>query len=205
MASKKELDYSKRNIEHRKKILLDRFVQLGYTFLDAGCGAGSYLDLFRKRNGYVVGLDIKRELCILSKKSNFDVVNGDIDYLPFKNESFDLVWASEVIEHVCSLAVFGELERVAREWIIATMPNPSGPNYRTDPSHRLSYTMSSLSTYLKNRKKWRYYIHGLGIEWPSAPKWLRIPISFKTLSFYFMFNLPWLAPTIGVIGHRLTY
>ncbi|MFQ5821146.1 MAG: glycosyltransferase [Candidatus Heimdallarchaeota archaeon] len=198
------IDYSKRFVEDRKKVLLDRFLTSGcHSVLDLGCGAGIYLPLLAKRGKYVVGLDLSRELCKLPKKLGFNVVRGDGMYLPFKNDAFDVIWASEIIEHLPALAVFDELERVAKKWIIATMPNPYGPNYRADSSHRLYYTMSSLKAYLKTRSDWNYKAVGLGIEWPAAPRGIKLPKFVKLLTFYLTFHMPWLAPTFCVIGHKI--
>jgi len=65
--------------------------------LDIGCGKpcefmndGSFLNYI----GYGIGIDIKK--CEGVKK----VVRGDVQNLPFKNESFDIIVAMEVLEHV---------------------------------------------------------------------------------------------------------
>jgi hypothetical protein len=122
--------------------------------------------------------------------------------LPFKNAAFDVVWASEILEHLSSLASFDELERVAKKWIIATLPNPSSPHYKDDPTHILKFSIYSLKNYLGYRKNWNYAVRGLGVEWPAAPFGLKVPRGIKILTFYFTFYLPWFAPTLGVIGTR---
>jgi glycosyltransferase involved in cell wall biosynthesis len=198
----KSVDYTKRHLEDRKIRLINHFLPSGpYRFLDLGCGTGIYLPLLSER-GEAVGLDFSPKLCKLSKKRGFDVVMGDGMHLPFKNEAVHGIWASEILEHLSSLLVFEELERVATRCIIATIPNPFSSNYRADSSHKLRYTIFSLKAYFETRKNWKYRIVGLGMEWPSAPKGMKLPKIFKLLTFYLTFGMPWLAPTICIMGYK---
>lgn len=53
-------------------------------------------------------------------------VLAGIDNLPFGNRTFDLVVASEVLEHIPPPVLasgVGEMQRVARTWILLTVPN----------------------------------------------------------------------------------
>jgi glycosyltransferase involved in cell wall biosynthesis len=196
------VDYTKRHLEDRKIYLINHFLPSGpHRFLDLGCGTGVYLSHLSEK-GEVVGLDLSPKLCKLSKKLGFDIIIGDGMHLPFKNEAFYGIWASEILEHLSSLVVFEELERVTARRIIATIPNPFSFNYRADSSHKLRYTISSLKVYLKTRRNWRYNIVGLGIEWPSAPKGMKLPRFFKLLTFCLTFGMPWLAPTICIMGYK---
>ena len=68
--------------------------------LDVGCGPGGNI-LFLKKFGKVTGLDTSKEaLSFASTQGFFNIVQGDGDKLPFGNESFDLVSALDVIEHM---------------------------------------------------------------------------------------------------------
>jgi len=59
------------------------------------------------------------------------VVNGDAKNLGFKNDIFDLVISSAVIEHVGNIqnqiTMLRELVRVSRKWIVITTPNRCHP------------------------------------------------------------------------------
>ena len=198
---KQKIDYSKRGVEDRKKKLLDVFLDSGYEgILDLGCGAANFSSLLSKKGSFVVGLDFSWDLCKLTKKHGFEVVRGDAMSLPFRNGAFDVVWASEIVEHLPSLNLFDELERVGGKWILATVPNPKSSNYRADPTHILKFSIPSLKTFLSGRKNWCFVVRGIGVEWPSAPFGIKVPRVVRILSFYFMLYLPWISPTLGIIG-----
>lgn len=96
--------------------------QLKGSILDFGCGQKPYKSLFTNATEYV-GVDIENEAHIHDKE--------DIDYfydgktLPFEDESFDNVFASEVLEHVFNYEeIMPELYRVLKPngKILITVP-----------------------------------------------------------------------------------
>lgn len=83
--------------------------------LDAGCGNGNYvIDEYRKQIKKAVGIDISKE----SVKKNIcldEIVIGNLEKMPFKNNSFDAVLSLWVIEHLKNPAkVFSEVFRVLK-------------------------------------------------------------------------------------------
>lgn len=70
--------------------------------LDVGCGTGGYC-IFLKKKGYnIKGIDIDSKK--LSEGLHFDsfcnISYGSATKIPFKNEKFDLVLITEVMEHI---------------------------------------------------------------------------------------------------------
>ena len=96
----------------------------GFT-LDAGCGSGHFVQVFRN----VIGLDIdirKLRYLKLVKRIRNPLVLGSAEYLPFKDEIFEQVMCSEVIEHISeSDKIFKEFCRVLKPSgkLILTTPN----------------------------------------------------------------------------------
>ena len=84
----------------RRKIVLSAMKGIeAKNILDVGCGTGGNLTLF---NGFVVGLDISSQALELAQKRKPDAVlcRGEAENLPFKDESFDLVLALDLLEHL---------------------------------------------------------------------------------------------------------
>lgn len=75
--------------------------------LDAGCGTGVCSLALSERGGSVMGLDISRESINtarllsdkLQQKDNLEFIQGDLLGLPFRNDSFDLVFSWGAIHH----------------------------------------------------------------------------------------------------------
>lgn len=97
--------------------LVERFTDDGEKVLDAGCGPGElelYLDSERFK---VTGLDLSADYLGYAKERTPDVryVQGNIEQLPFEDESFDTAVACDVLEHVLHLDdTIREMLRVLR-------------------------------------------------------------------------------------------
>ena len=79
----------------------------GEDGLDIGCGAGGMLIQLSSNFSHVVGIDVSFESLIISKKlleeysiKNVQLICCETEFLPFCETSFDIISASNVIEHV---------------------------------------------------------------------------------------------------------
>jgi len=93
----------------------------GISLLDVGCGPGTITaDLAgRVAPGRVIGID--RESAVIEKAAgpeapgNLEFVTGDAYALPFADESFDVVHAHQVLQHLTDpVAALAEMRRVLR-------------------------------------------------------------------------------------------
>lgn len=106
--------------EQRRLETLVRLLRLraGERVLDAGCGSGWLADRCRDKGAVVAAMDIGFTGVYGAKQrfpsvASFEV--GDLYHLPFKNEQFDVVILSEVVEHLEDIAAaFAEAARVLR-------------------------------------------------------------------------------------------
>lgn len=97
--------------------------------LDIGCGPGIHLKEYIKRGAEGFGVDISKEMIKLAKKycpeGNFKV--SSIYNLEFEDNSFDILTASFVLDHVKDLEkVVTEVKRVLKEdgLFIFSIPHP---------------------------------------------------------------------------------
>lgn len=99
----------------------------GGRLLDLGCGDGVALRRFRRSAaGFeLVGADIS--LVALRKARaavpGVDLVLCDANHLPFRADAFDVIFCTEVLEHVLEpAAVVSELGRVSGDSLVLTTP-----------------------------------------------------------------------------------
>lgn len=94
--------------------------QTGKRLLDLGCGDGFWSEKFKKLNFQVISVDKD-----VFGYSNTQKVNLE-NLLPFPDNSFDIVWSAEVIEHIDNAKqIISEIHRVLKPdgTIVATVPN----------------------------------------------------------------------------------
>jgi ubiquinone/menaquinone biosynthesis C-methylase UbiE len=79
--------------------------------LDAGCGTGALLDcLERRSDAEVYGLDFSGQaLAYTRQRGHNHLVQADLTRLPFRDDTFDVITALDVVEHI------REDERALRE------------------------------------------------------------------------------------------
>ncbi len=107
--------------ESRKKpwgftnIFFNKYCNENSVILDSGCGNGRE---FLSKN--VIGLDYSLNLLLdAKKKPSIGLIRGNINYLPFKRKSFDIIMSIAVIHHLCTherrLKCLLEMRRVLKD------------------------------------------------------------------------------------------
>lgn len=95
-----------------------------------GCGVGMYLARLAEEARLAVGLDIELERTQEARRKTPQVVNGAGEFLPFADETFDLVLSHEVLEHVQDdRLAMQEIARVLRRGgrLVLFVPNRGYP------------------------------------------------------------------------------
>ena len=113
--------------------LIDAFVNLGKLppgsrVVDLGCGSGIFTNVLQRRGYRCTGIDISPKLITIAKAKfpKVEFIEGDVEHLPFPDNSFDGVLLSGLVHHFpdpshCASEVF----RVLR---------PGGTFFAFDPN-----------------------------------------------------------------------
>jgi SAM-dependent methyltransferase len=108
--------WSRAEADFRAKITDALQPQTSARLLDAGCDDGAWTDVVRRKLGVppnrVSGLELVPQRVELARARGFDVRTADLDESwPFEDDTFDIVHANQVIEHVSRVDHFVEETR----------------------------------------------------------------------------------------------
>ncbi|OGH42339.1 MAG: hypothetical protein A3H79_01135 [Candidatus Levybacteria bacterium RIFCSPLOWO2_02_FULL_36_8b] len=139
------------------------------SILDAGCGEGFTIDKL-KENGIgkkIEGVEYSKDAILLGKKlfPNLIIKQGSTYELPYKDNSFNLVICTEVLEHLEKPSeALKEILRVSGKYLIISVPNEPlfmlsnllrGKNlsrFGNDVGHINHWSPLSLKRYLTQNK-----------------------------------------------------
>lgn len=112
------------------------------SILDVGCGNGRYMTHFSRKSCLVVGIDINKDILIKTRNGK-NLVVADAHFLPFRDSYFELVFSTDVIEHLINpLHALSEMYRVSKDRIYVCTPNKLCP-----------VDMSKVASWLGNHKR----------------------------------------------------
>jgi 2-polyprenyl-3-methyl-5-hydroxy-6-metoxy-1,4-benzoquinol methylase len=106
------------------------------TILDLGSGMGGLMVRLQQEGCKILGLDYCFDYCIITKLRGMryglrpNVINGIAERIPLKDQSVDVIFCYEVIEHVFDpMAMLREIRRVIKPSgvVFITVPNRWSP------------------------------------------------------------------------------
>jgi len=165
----------------RHSIVLD-YIKTNYRIenvLDIGSGYGELLESIDRKFDDVVKYSLDRDSELLETTERFvDVhsVQADAQHLPFKSESFDLVTALGVIEHVDNPTQFvREVHRVSSGQAVFLTPNIGRPN-------RLVAAMldKSVNEFEGHKQGWDYH---LLVKFLESNGWIVDDVEIRYVDF----------------------
>jgi|SRR3989304_8897977 len=127
-----------RNVRHPAMKLLGKIIRSSLRILDLGCGEGTRLNYLCKNPDSCVGVDISSKAVEIAKKkyARISFLNANLEKLPLKDESFDLVYSAFVLEHLDQPErVINEAVRVLKKGgrMLLVAPNYGSPNRASPP------------------------------------------------------------------------
>src|SRR5215210_6875504 len=164
----------------RRRALLLGDLRPGERVLDLGCGAGRFVAALRAAGADAVGVELAEGAL---ERARRNVPGADLravaddGAIPLEDQSVDLVWCSEVLEHVPDTAgLLSEIRRVLRTGgrLLATTPSHDLPrralialarfDARFDPlgQHVRFYSRRSLAQVLDAFAFEAVHISGIG-------------------------------------------
>ncbi len=177
--------------------------------LDVGCGTGRLVKFLNQAGFAATGCDSQKKALKIAKKINNSkvIIEASATKLPFGNNSFDLVTAISVIEHLTRDEVsqfIAEAARVLKTggFIFLITPNFASPirviqgknwfGYR-DPTHITFFTPGSLSRILKSHRfskiKFNFKIaYQPSFDWEFPPIFSKFPKILKYFLIYLFFS-----------------
>lgn len=117
--------------------LIDAFARLtglkrGARVADLGCGSGAFTEMLRQQGYSAVGVDISPKLIAVgrAKYPGLELIEGDVEHLPFPAESLDGILLSGLVHHLpdpslCAAEAYRVLKRGGR--FMAFDPNRMNP------------------------------------------------------------------------------
>ena len=115
-----DLQYGQEQMMKMKFALKNLHLKPKSLVLDVGCGTGLLFDYLSSKVGFLVGIDISKNILReakrkLDSKNNVFLIQADADYLPFRNGIFDVVFAITLLQNMPSPSItLKEMRRVAR-------------------------------------------------------------------------------------------
>jgi 2-polyprenyl-3-methyl-5-hydroxy-6-metoxy-1,4-benzoquinol methylase len=150
-------------IKTRVKEIVEEFepYRLSNRLLDIGFGAGTVLETAAEKNWNVSGLEVSGPAIDHARARGFDVFKGFLREAKYPSDHFDVVTASEILEHLdAPLVDLAEIARILRPgglfW--ATTPSATGISRRvmgvnwsvvSPPEHTQLYSKCGIEAMLR--------------------------------------------------------
>ena len=139
---------------HRISIFSEMANSVGkdLTVLDAGCGDGVISEPLLKIGNFVTSIELPGIIALAPKNRVPFAVAGDIEQLACASGIFDLVVASEVVEHLWNPEIFFcEAYRVLKDGGYLIVETPEGEGSLNYDSHRHFFTVDILERMLVDK------------------------------------------------------
>jgi SAM-dependent methyltransferase len=184
-----QVQFAEQRFQYLSRFIPFQDVQSG---LDVGCGNGVGTISLNRRVDVVFGLDMSKYL-LNQMPDNIVGIRGDASRLPLRDKAVDMSMAWELIHHIEDpVAVFLEMRRVTRRWIVVFEPNRWNP---LQAGFSLAVSKERLG--LRNTRSYLMNI--------MAKARLNV-VHYATVGYIFPNKSPiWLASVLGKVPFEIPY
>lgn len=91
--------HSSPEVQRTIRLITSNIEKKDMVVLDAGCGCGFYTSKVVGYCAHTIGLDISKR-SLPHSKSNYDFIIADAEFLPFRNNTFGLVFCVALLHHL---------------------------------------------------------------------------------------------------------
>jgi ubiquinone/menaquinone biosynthesis C-methylase UbiE len=139
---------------------LFKYFSISKTALDIGCGKGSFYNYFKNRFPHIdiTGIDISKIAIESCKEKGFNCIESSADSLPFKDNSFDIVYHLDGYEHIpveIEVKVLEEQVRVAKKFIVHQIARGQS----VEDEYLISIGKTPLHINLKTDEEWLMFFN----------------------------------------------
>ena len=170
--------------------------------LDLACGPGVFLELLREAGIEAIGVDRDEEIVKKARQKDLNVIHADIfDYLEGKEESYEGIFCSHLLEHLpfdrVSLFIGRIVKRLVPGGILVfVFPNPGSIRlhlfgFWRDPEHVRFYTGNLIASVCHH--------YGLSVEYSNEEE---TPNLLETPRFHPISAPPSVSRWKRFLGHR---
>jgi SAM-dependent methyltransferase len=123
--------------------------------LDAGCGQGLALEIFREKGAQPIGTTFGEDYRICRERG-FEVHEMDQSFLEFEPNTFDVIWCRHAIEHslfpLFTLRGFYEVLKSDGILYIEVPAPTTSARHETNPNHYSCFTAPVLASLFEKAK-----------------------------------------------------
>ena len=141
--------FNENTIEHLHRYAIAKEWIKGKKVLDIACGEGYGSNLLAEEADSVIGVDVDTAVILNAqakyKRTNLNFVHGNVENIPFKDNSFDVIVSFETLEHTDKHEqMLSEFKRILKQEGIVIISTPDKLSYTDQRNYKNPFHLKEL-------------------------------------------------------------